>query len=132
MPRLTSSIFTTTALAVINISEDGKGTGILIRSNIEYSNLVMNTNGRITSLVIDGVNFINIYAHSGSHYKKERELLFTDEILIHLGEFKDNVISMHTGKHLKVLYCRAVVVKIELVSRDIVKGALPQHRGVSH
>lgn len=84
--------FVPTHTAVVNISEDGKGTGILLRNNISYTNLVMNTNGRITSLVIDGVNFINVYAHSGSKYKRERDNLFTDEILVHLGEFKENVV----------------------------------------
>lgn len=78
--------------ALVNISNDGKGTGILVRTNIEYSNVIMHTNGRIISCVIDGVNFINVYAHSGSKYKKERELLFADEILIHLGEFRENIV----------------------------------------
>lgn len=78
--------------AIVNISSDGKGTGILVRNNISFSNVIMNTSGRITSLVIDQVNFINVYAHSGSMYKKERDRLFTDEILIHLGEFRENVI----------------------------------------
>lgn len=40
--------FVPTHTAVVNISEDGKGTGILLRNNISYTNLVMNTNGRIT------------------------------------------------------------------------------------
>uniref|UniRef100_A0A1W7R675 Putative tx1-3 aae n=1 Tax=Aedes albopictus TaxID=7160 RepID=A0A1W7R675_AEDAL len=84
--------FLPTHTAVVNISEDGKGTGILIRTNIQFTNLVMNTNGRITSLVIDGINYIDVYAHSGSKYKKERDLLFTDEMMIHLGEFKENVV----------------------------------------
>lgn len=84
--------FLPTHKALINISDDGKGTGILVRSNIEFSNLVMNCNGRIISLVIDGVNFVNVYGHSGTKYKKERDLLFTDELLIHLGEFRENVI----------------------------------------
>lgn len=84
--------FIPTHRALINISTDGKGTGILVRSNIEFSNVVMHTNGRMISCVIDGVNFINVYAHSGSKFKKERETLFTHEILIHLGEFKENII----------------------------------------
>lgn len=78
--------------ALINISSDGKGTGVLIRNSIEFSNVCMNPNGRIISVVIDDINFINIYAHSGSKYKKERDLLFSEDLLIHLSEHKENVI----------------------------------------
>lgn len=77
--------------ALINISPDGKGTGVLLRNNIEYSDLIMNTNGRITSLCIDNLNFINIYAHSGSGFKKERDQLFTVDTLIHFKEGRENV-----------------------------------------
>lgn len=77
--------------ALINISSDGKSTGVLLRNNIDYTDLVMNTNGRITSLCIDNINFINIYAHSGSGFKKERDQLFTVDSLIHFKEGKENV-----------------------------------------
>ena len=52
----------------------------------------MNSNGRLTSAVIDDINFVNVYTHSGSQYKRERDLLFTNEILVHLAEFRENVI----------------------------------------
>lgn len=39
--------FIPTHRALINISTDGKGTGILVRSNIECSNAFMHTNGRM-------------------------------------------------------------------------------------
>lgn len=78
--------------AIVNISEDGKGTGVLLRTNIDYSNCVLNSNGRITSVCIDNINFINIYAHSGSKFKKERDLLFTQDILIHLAIGKENLL----------------------------------------
>lgn len=84
--------FLSSHTALVNISVDGKGTGILVRKNIDYSNVIMNSNGRITSAEIDGINFINIYAHSGSKFKKERDKLFTEDILIHLSETKENVL----------------------------------------
>lgn len=78
--------------ALVNISSDGKGTGILIRNSIEFSKVCMNPNGRIISVVIDNINFINVYAHSGSKYKKERDLLFSEDLLVHLSETQENVI----------------------------------------
>ena len=77
--------------ALINISPDGKSTGVLLRNNIDYSDLTMNTNGRITSLCIDNLNFINVYAHSGSGFKKERDQLFTVDALVHFKEGKENI-----------------------------------------
>lgn len=84
--------FLNTHAAIVNISEDGKGTGILLRNNIQFSNVVLNTNGRISSVCVDSTNFINIYAHSGSNQKKERDELFNDTILIHLAHGKENVL----------------------------------------
>lgn len=63
-----------------------------MRNNLNYSNVILNVNGRITSLTIDSVNFINIYAHSGSGFKKERDTLFREDILMHLAHGKENVI----------------------------------------
>jgi hypothetical protein len=44
------------------------------------------------SLVFDNINFINIYAHSGSNYRKHREELFTKDIVPHLSNRYPNVI----------------------------------------
>ena len=52
----------------------------------------MNPNGRIISAVINGLNNVNVYAHSGSKFKRERDLFFTDKILVHLAEFRENII----------------------------------------
>lgn len=78
--------------AIVNISADNKGTGILLRNNLQYSDIILNENGRISSVCVDSINFINIYAHSGSNQKKERDTLFNEDILIHLAHGKENVI----------------------------------------
>lgn len=79
-------------LAFVNISSDNKGTAILVRKNIDFFDVLMNPNGRITSIRIGGINFINIYAHSGSAFRKERDTLFTQDILAHLSQTYSNVI----------------------------------------
>lgn len=84
--------FLSTHTAIVNISIDGKGTGILLRNNLLFTDIVLNCNGRISSVCVDSINYINIYAHSGSNQKKERDILFNDEILIHLAHGKENVI----------------------------------------
>lgn len=78
--------------AFVNISEDNKGTAILVRRNIETSDILLNPNGRISSIRIGGINFINIYAHSGSGYRKERDLLFSQDIIPHLSCDSPNVL----------------------------------------
>ena len=84
--------FISSHTAIVNISEDKKGTGVLLRNNVNYSDVILNVNGRITSLTVDSINYINIYGHSGSGFKKEREILFRDDILIHLAHGKENLI----------------------------------------
>lgn len=61
---------------LINISIDRKGTGVLIRDNLDFHSYVLDPSGRITSVVINDINFVNVYAHSGTNKKKEREDLF--------------------------------------------------------
>lgn len=84
--------FLSTHVAISNISEDGKGTGILLRNSLVFSNVILNVNGRISSVTVDSINYINIYAHSGSAFKKERDALFNEDVLIHLAHGSENVI----------------------------------------
>lgn len=37
--------------ALVNISDDGKGTAILIRKTLDFTDCVLNSNGRIVSVV---------------------------------------------------------------------------------
>lgn len=84
--------FLSTHTAITNISDDGKGTGILLRNNLVFSNVILNVNGRLSSVTVDSINYINVYAHSGSGFKKERNILFNEDILVHLAHGKENVI----------------------------------------
>lgn len=38
------------------------------------------------SVVINGTNYINVYGHSGSQRKREREELFSEKIILHLNK----------------------------------------------
>lgn len=78
--------------ALVNISSTNKGTAILLRKNIDPKSVLLNPNGRISSIVFDNVNFINIYAHSGSQFKKERETFFTEDVMPHLSSDYPNVV----------------------------------------
>lgn len=71
--------------ALINISADKKGTGVLIRKKINYSSPIFDPSGRILSVEVNGINFVNVYAHSGSNKKKLRDDLFTNQIAVHLS-----------------------------------------------
>lgn len=84
--------FISSHVAFVNISEDNKGTAVLVRKNIDFSDILLNPNGRISSIRIGGINFVNIYAHSGSGYRKERDYLLSQEIIPHLSSNDPNVI----------------------------------------
>lgn len=56
--------------ALLNISLDKKGTGVLIRKNFNYLSPIFYSSGRILSFVVREVNYVNVYAHSG---KKKTE-----------------------------------------------------------
>ena len=71
---------------LVNISVDRKGTAILIRKGFNYSDFIFDPSGRILSVVVNEVNYINIYAHSGSDKKRERDELFTEGLSVHLNK----------------------------------------------
>lgn len=72
--------------AVVNINEHGMGTGILLRKLFEFDNIILDPNGRISSIVINRINYINIYAYSGTNRKKERDELFINNLAVHLSK----------------------------------------------
>lgn len=70
--------------AFVNISCQNKGTAILIRKNQDFRNLIYDPSGRIVSIVCNDVNYVNVYAHSGSDKRKERDDLFRNSITPHV------------------------------------------------
>lgn len=75
-------------VAFVNISDTNKGTAILVRASLECSDVLMDPGGRVISVVVDGINFVNVYGHSGSEYRAERDELFTDTIAVHFNKTK--------------------------------------------
>lgn len=72
--------------AFVNIDVTNKGTAILIRKSLNYSQLLMDPGGRVMSVLVDGLNFVNVYGHSGAQYKVERDVLFSDTIAVHFNK----------------------------------------------
>lgn len=56
--------------AIVNLSENGSGTAILIRKSFNFCQPLQDPNGRISSIVVNDVNYVNVYAYSGSNKKK--------------------------------------------------------------
>ena len=73
-------------LPFVNISERESGTAILVRNSFESSQPLFSLNGRVTSIVIENINFVNVYAHSGSNRRKERDNLFLNDLTTHLAK----------------------------------------------
>lgn len=72
-----------------NKGYNDRGTGFLIRKGINFSHPCLSESGRLTSLAIDQINFINVYAPSGSNKRAERSEFFTNDISLHL--MKDGI-----------------------------------------
>lgn len=72
--------------ALVNIGVTNKGTAILIRKTLKYSNLLMDPGGRIMSVSVDGLNLVNVYGHSGAQYRADRDAMFTDSIVAHFNK----------------------------------------------
>ncbi|KAL1392813.1 hypothetical protein pipiens_012205 [Culex pipiens pipiens] len=80
--------FIPTHHAVVNRSSTNVGTAILIRKTLPFDETLMDPNGRITSIAFDSINVINVYGHSGSQAKAEREDLYEDRIIAHMDKPK--------------------------------------------
>lgn len=80
--------------AIINVPNT-LGVAFLIKNNLNYEGIVCDMEGRIISVVINSTNYINIYGHSGSQRRKEREELFSEKILPHIN--KSNVTNTVIG-----------------------------------
>lgn len=71
---------------LLNNNGSGSGTAILIRNTFRFEQPLLDPNGRISSVIVNGVNYVNVYAFSGSNKKKERENLFINDMSVHLGK----------------------------------------------
>lgn len=72
--------------AYVNISDTRKGTAILVRKSLGPARPLFDPSGRIISIEIGDINFINVYGHSGSQYRTDRDDLFRNKIAVHLNK----------------------------------------------
>lgn len=72
--------------AFVNRCGAYSGTAILVRKAIEARDCIKSSCGRIISLVVDNINFVNFYGHAGSQYKAERDDLFEVQAVAHLSK----------------------------------------------
>ena len=69
---------------VSNVGEKLRGTAIIYRKQLVPTEIEQSPCGRITSLTLNKIRIINIYAPSGSNKKSERNLFFTHDLLYYL------------------------------------------------
>lgn len=70
----------------VNLNEGESGTAILVRNSFDTGQPLFSLNGRITSIVIENMNFVNVYAFSGANRRKERDNLFLNDLTTHLAK----------------------------------------------
>lgn len=78
--------FIATHHAIVNRSDEGIGTAILIRKTLLFEQPMLDPGGRIISIALDNINFVNVYGHSGSQRKEERENLYGNVITPHMSK----------------------------------------------
>lgn len=61
---------------VYNLDERRRGTAIAMKTYFQHSNVRRSLDSRILSVQINGVTFINVYAPSGTQYRRDREHFF--------------------------------------------------------
>lgn len=67
-----------------NIGKSERGTGIIFRMGQKIQDIICSIDGRIISITVDNIRFVNLYAPSGSQKQKERDEFFKNEITVHL------------------------------------------------
>lgn len=92
--NILSSSFLPNHEIILSYSNLSRSTAVAVRKSFNFSDLIVDPSGRIISLIINGINFINVYAQSGSQFKKERNDFFTETIALHLNKnYQDLVIG---------------------------------------
>ena len=89
---MTSTSFLPGHDVILSYTNSCRSTAVAIRKNFVYSDMLVDPSGRIISFIVNGVNFVNVYAQSGSQYKKERNDFFTESIAIHLNKHFDSLV----------------------------------------
>ena len=67
-------------MAYTNVSDVGRGTGVVWRSNIPISNIRVVELDRIFAIDVDHLTIINVYGHSGRSKRMERRNLYADTL----------------------------------------------------
>lgn len=68
-----------------------RGTAMIVREGLRVEQLVLDVSRRATSMVVDGINMINVYAPSGTNRIEERRKFFTESMTIHLNKSAVNM-----------------------------------------
>lgn len=72
---------------IMNVGQNNRGTDITFKVGIQLNNLVCNDDGSVISATLNAINYINIYALSGSQNNRDRNFFFQEQIKIHLDLF---------------------------------------------
>lgn len=70
---------------ISNVGPNERGTAIIFRIGYEIKNIMCEADGKILSATINNINFVNIYAPSGSQSYHERNNFYQNQITKHLN-----------------------------------------------
>ena len=86
-------VFSTKFQVLVNIEEnsnDGIGIVSLVKKGLHISDSIIGKNGRIIGLKVRDMQVWNVYPHSGSGFKKAREIFFREELCGLMMNWKDS------------------------------------------
>lgn len=78
--------------AIVNVGQNLRGTAVLIRNHIKYSNAKLLESSRGVSLDVENFKIVNIYAPSGGQAYRERNDFFAHEFPLLLDNRVPNVL----------------------------------------
>lgn len=90
--NITSSSFLPNHEIILSYNHINRSTAVAIRRTFAFTDLLVDPSGRIISFMLKGIKFINIYAQSGSQFKKERNEFFTEGLALHLNSNFDALV----------------------------------------
>ncbi len=75
---------------LVNLGPAKRGTAVLLRAGLPFRDPLFSECGRIISFLLENVTYVNVYPVSGSQYKRERNIMFLNEITVHINRQNAN------------------------------------------
>ena len=77
---------------VVNLGPRKRGTAVLVRRGLKFTNLLIEPEGRLISLDVNGITYVGLYAPSGCSARVERKKFFNKTVPTYVLSSKNSAI----------------------------------------